>query len=147
MYYSAEDFKRDIDFLANNIDTDYDVVIGLTRGGLVPAVALSHKLKIDRIIPVEWGRTYRQDLTSIKRSVINKKILIVDDILDDGTTLNDLIEDFKKDLSQYELKKLKIEVAVLIANCKSKYINLVDYVGVVIDRDKTPEWVDFFWEM
>lgn len=70
-----------LDMLSKQIkDTriDYEVLYGLARGGLVPAVMLSHRLKIPMVLNMEevW-----------RLKVKNKDVLIVDDISDTGETL------------------------------------------------------------
>ena len=56
----------------------YEVVYGLPRGGLVPAVMLSHALKLPLVLNMEevW-----------RMKVGGKEVLIVDDISDTGKTL------------------------------------------------------------
>ena len=58
--------------IANNLD-DINYIHGLSRGGLIPAVMLSHKLNIP--------------YTDHPSTVHGKKVLIVDDIADSGETL------------------------------------------------------------
>jgi hypoxanthine phosphoribosyltransferase len=146
--YTYEDFYKDINQLAMSIDKNYDVIVGLTRGGLVPAVALAHKLGIDRLIPIEWGRKYTQDLKSVRQALYHsKKVLIVDDILDDGTTIKTLLDALKQPMSEYEKQNLTFDVAVLLANTDSPHFNLVNYSAQYIDRKTFKEWVDFFWEV
>ena len=59
-------------------NASYDFIYGIPRGGLVPAVMLSHALKIPLILNLE--EVWR--LKSEKKSV-----LIIDDISDTGSTL------------------------------------------------------------
>jgi len=54
----------------------YDFLYGIPRGGLIPAVMLSHKLTI----PITQGLTYGSVCGDIK-------VLIVDDIADSGNTI------------------------------------------------------------
>lgn len=57
---------------------NYEVIYGLARGGLVPAVMLSHSLKVPIVLNMEevW-----------RLKVKGKDVLIVDDISDTGETL------------------------------------------------------------
>jgi len=69
-----------------------DVIVGLSRGGLVPGVMLSHHLAVP-FIPLQWqtrdGNV--QDILAFKKILdnnIGKQILVVDDINDTGETLS-----------------------------------------------------------
>ena len=78
---SWNDIDEAIEILAKQIEDSkihYEVIYGLARGGLVPAVMLSHRLKIPMVLNMEevW-----------RLKVKNKNSLIVDDISDTGETL------------------------------------------------------------
>ena len=48
-YYSWKEFNEDIDFITKKIKliaVKPELIIGIARGGLIPAVALSHKLEV-----------------------------------------------------------------------------------------------------
>lgn len=68
-----------INVLANKINNvnEYVAVTGIPRGGLIPAVMLSHKLGL-KYIPYEQAISKR------------RPILVVDDISDSGLTLTDI---------------------------------------------------------
>ena len=68
-----------IEILANKIGSNskFTVVTGIPRGGLIPAVMLSHKLGI-KYMP------YREAIKALK------PVLVVDDIADTGYTLTEL---------------------------------------------------------
>lgn len=70
--YSWDDLKTDIEKLVRKIDPKPDKVFGIPRGGLVPAVYLSHKLNIPLITNPEH---------------ITPTTLVVDDICETGQTL------------------------------------------------------------
>ena len=81
----------------------YDYIIGVSRGGLIPAVMLSHKLGV-RLLPVDYssakgaGDNVGSHLeTSLDHSSVDlegKSILIVDDIYDTGHTIRDLVSHY-----------------------------------------------------
>jgi hypothetical protein len=69
-YLNWNDIEIMIDRIIPKIDvTKYDGIYGLPRGGLIPAVIISHKTKIP----------YTNNITS--------KTLVIDDIIDSGNTL------------------------------------------------------------
>lgn len=77
----------------------FDAVVGLSRGGLIPAVMFSHAFNIPMII----FNPHSLHVNGIPRIPINldispaivRRILIIDDISDSGKTLNKSIKFFK----------------------------------------------------
>ena len=67
-YISWEEIDNLVDKLSHIIPTHIDSIMGLPRGGLVPAVILSHKLNLPLV------------------QKISQNTLIVDDICDSGNT-------------------------------------------------------------
>ncbi|WP_028329448.1 phosphoribosyltransferase [Brachyspira alvinipulli] len=89
---SWADIDDAVEVLAKQIEESnihYEVIYGLARGGLVPAVMLSHRLKIPMVLNMEevW-----------RLKVKNKNSLIVDDISDTGETLR-YFDDQKFDIA------------------------------------------------
>ena len=66
-----------------------------------------------------------------------KNILLVDDILDSGRTMNELLTDWGQ-------TRDKIGIAVLVYNIQQKI--KPDYFGTVIDREVDKDWINFWWE-
>jgi hypoxanthine-guanine phosphoribosyltransferase len=62
---------------------------------------------------------------------------LVDDILDSGRTLQELLED-------WQCERNKIKIAVLLHNTDQKIAP--DFCGRKFSRTDTPEWIDFWWE-
>ena len=129
-----------------------DYVVGLTRGGLTPAVMLSHflgvpmhtlkvSLRDDDPNGSESNCWMPEDVTD------GKNILIVDDINDTGETLKWIREDwdksvFKGDIDYWWHKRVKI--AVLVNNLASK--EEVDFSTDEINKAEDPCWIVFPWE-
>lgn len=88
-----------------------DIIIGVSRGGLIPAVFLSHFLKIP-MIPVSFSGSQGQgdkkftEIEVLPEIDKNLKILIVDDICDSGDTITKMIK-------YYNRQKNIVESAVL----------------------------------
>jgi hypoxanthine phosphoribosyltransferase len=115
----------DIDFYVNNLynfilgsKKEYELIAGVTRGGLIPAVMLSHKLDIP-IIAI--------DPNDILDTGI--KTLVVDEIYDTGLTIKHLLS-----------RNPAIDVAVIVSKDKHAPVN---YVGSYIDIE---DWIVFPWE-
>jgi hypothetical protein len=62
--------------LVNQIDKKYDLIAGVTRGGLIPAVYISHRLKLPMIA-----------MDKEERLPVDCRILVIDEIYDTGETL------------------------------------------------------------
>ena len=111
-----------------------DVVIGLSRGGLQPAVMLSNYFDVP-MIPVSLAlRDHQVEKLDFELDP-NKKYLVIDDINDSGATLNRL--------AQY-MNEHTWRSAVLINNLPSPFEP--DYYGIEINKDEEDVWVVYPWE-
>lgn len=142
-YYKQEWFQRDIDFLVDKINYQKyspDIIVGVVRGGLVPAVYLSHRLGAN-MVTVNWSfRDNNIAESHLERLTANnvRNILVVDDICDSGKTLSLLIEDLVSSTGA------KIKTATLWFNTRQPFI--VDYYANTIDRKDDHRFILFPWE-
>ena len=140
-YYAYEEFKQDTNELVKRIDSkSYDAIIGIARGGLILAHALSEALEIRNV------QTLRTELydSSVKRDNFLlhdytslqdlKNVLVVDDIADSGETL-------KKVMSHLEEKNPTISFDAITIFYKKSSV----YEPTYWQKEAT-EWIDFFWE-
>jgi hypothetical protein len=120
------------------------LVIGIARGGLIPAVALCHTLGTRRIGVVEIVRSLSDQLYSAREAAVvtphaaksdlaGKSILIVDDIIGDGTTIL-----LARDEIQEGAPK-SVTTASLALNLGSRFVP--DLHIFTVD-----DWVIFPWE-
>lgn len=105
-----------------------DVVVGLTRGGLVPGNYASQYFGVPMI-------AINKDLEIPHSDLVGKKILVVDDINDTGATLSEL---------NNLLFDMDVKYATLITNEPSPFT--VDYAGEEINKIENPCWIVFPWE-
>jgi len=143
--YSWDEFEFDISSLLlwlTYIEYKPNYIVGVVRGGAVPAIKLSHKLKIP-VKLVEWStrdsgyrdiKTLETIAASIKR---DKNVLIVDDICDSGKTISEL----KYNIG---LGSDRIKWCSLWHNPSSK-MNM-DWYARCIDRTVDERWVIMPWE-
>ena len=75
------------------------VILGINRGGCIPGVYLSHRLKLaHEVLDVRLrDHTATPNLTVLEKAfAYQKKILIIDDINDSGATFQYIIDNFGK---------------------------------------------------
>lgn len=126
-----------------------DYIVGLSRGGLIPGVLLSHYLDIP-FHPLghdESNCWMAEDAFGAYSDPI--KILVIDDINDTGGTFNDLTEDwrgvcFPDDERWNNTWHQSVKFAALIHNEASEFET--DYRGHTINKAENPEWCVFPWE-
>lgn len=82
-------FQQEIELLSRNIDLKFDMIVGITRGGVVPARMLSSLLNIPKMacISVEKQEGGRKVITEILEDLTGKTILLVEDMLETGRSL------------------------------------------------------------
>lgn len=129
-----------------------DYVVGIVRGGSVPALHISHLLDIScKMVNVKIaGNKEFHGFKFIVDEVIDndKKILIIDDINDTGFTFNNL----RKHCTEYAAKKwldvddvyANVRTAALVNNAISSYE--VDYSSMQINKAEEDCWIEFPWE-
>lgn len=158
IYFTWDDICAQVDNIISCIRADGwqpSVVVGLTRGGLLPATLLSHRMGIpmcsldisfrDNLEP--WcGTTH----TWIPDEIGNgHRILVMDDINDSGRTFDWIRQDWSN--SVQFLKPVgddwpwnHIKFAALVHNAASTAPT--DYHAQLIDKSQDPCWIVFPWE-
>jgi uncharacterized protein len=147
LYIDQTQFIDDVRALAallKNESWKPDFIVGIGRGGLVPAVFLSHATGI-ALLSVDHSSkvpTFGDELLTklADKTNVGERLLIVDDINDSGKTLHYL----KTAFLEAGGIAANLRVAVLIDNIRS--IETVDYRARSIDRDQEPRWFVFPWE-
>jgi hypoxanthine phosphoribosyltransferase len=132
-YVSFESVQKAVECIAKQLPNDIDYIIGISRGGLVPGVMLSHILNkplITTRIQTRDGnrKTIEPDVADL--ASVNKCVF-VDDINDTGYTIN-LIRD--------QIKSPTI-FATLYTRYSTSALGVIS--AVTINSD---EWIVFPWE-
>ena len=116
-----------------------DLIVGVARGGLLPAVRLSHLLgdKMLRVIHVRYykGANLRLKEPELLADIekLSGRVLVVDDVADTGTSLEFVIKHLKG--------KGASEIRTATIACKPQSRLKPDYFVI-----KTDKWVVFPWE-
>lgn len=124
-----------------------DIVVGLVRGGLIPAVHVSHYFDVPLVafkysLRDHPGADPWNKLTDLLDE--GKRILIVDDICDEGHTLHEVMER----LNNHELLHpgtKEISTAVLQHNLGATLFT-PDYAGEEINKVEDPVWIVYPFE-
>jgi xanthine phosphoribosyltransferase len=169
IYYSWQDIENQTHEILRQLQRDAwrpDYVVGLTRGGLIPANLISQYLEVrmetlkvslrdDNNGPESnlwmaedaFGHRHWDPMVSNNG---RKNILIVDDINDSGATLSWI----KKDWEDFYSSKPEpwktiwndsVRFAVLVNNEASEF-KRIDYSTIEINKAEEPSWIVFPWE-
>lgn len=135
-----------------------DYVVGITRGGLMPAVMISHYFGV----PCETLKVSLRDGGQCESNLwmaedafgttsAPKNILIVDDINDSGATINWIMQDWQASCYPngtrwQEMWNNNVKFATVFDNLASKANVKIDFVGKEINKAENDIWIDFPFE-
>ena len=146
-YVPYETFLADLERIAQQVEADSwkpDFLVGVGRGGLVPAAYLSHRTGITMLsVDHSSGDAAFADELLAKLAAKSRegaRILIVDDINDSGSTIVHL----RRVLAEHGCSEPHIRVAVLVNNVRSRA--RAEYAGRDMDRSEDKSWFVFPWE-
>jgi xanthine phosphoribosyltransferase len=171
IYYSWQDIENQTQEILRQLQRDAwrpDYVVGLTRGGLVPATLISQYLEV----PMECLKVSLRDnehgpesnlwmaedaygykvFDPMASSDGRKQILIVDDINDSGATLNWIKQDwpsgcFPNDHERWDcIWNDNVRVATLVDNEASKSELKISYSAIDLNKAEEDVWIVFPWE-
>lgn len=143
MDYTYSMLNKDIKNLVRRIKYakfEPKTVVALARGGLIPGVWLSHKLKAPlMVVSVKSYNDNREQentvlLNSSYTVPLQSPILLIDEICDKGITLNTVKRHFES---------IGIVVRTVTLLYKEHSIIKPDWVMQKVNNDN---WVNFFWE-
>jgi hypoxanthine phosphoribosyltransferase len=116
-------------------DKEYDVILGITNGGIIPARLLALELDVNNIqlIPVRNKKLYAEEMP---RLFTSRKYLVVDEIYDTGDIffkVHDVMQNFDCD---YAFLMKRFENAV-------EDDKIAMFIGKILNHEK---WIVFPWE-
>lgn len=132
------------------------VIVGLTRGGLVPAVHCSHYYDVPMVtLHVALRDHPREDPVHEIEGLVNsgKRVLIVDEICDGGHTLrkihDTLFQSYQSMVNaspvDVEILPMQVKYAVMVHNLGCTEFE-PDYWGMEINKTEDPVWIVMPWE-
>lgn len=141
IYYPYQEYKEDLKTLTRKIDQPFDAILGIARGGLSIAQMLGEYYDLREVYAIN---TIGYDDTEKKDSVAvfnipdlkyAKDVLIVDDIIDSGDTLMEILK-----MLHTQYPKVTFLTASLFYK-KTAKITPTWYI-------KEPKgWIEFFWSV
>lgn len=141
IYYPYEEFRDDLKILTGKIDQDFDAILGIARGGLSMAQLLGEYYDLREVYSIntigyeDTHKNERVEIFNIPELKSSTKVLIVDDIVDSGDTLLEVLAVLQ---SRYPNVTF---VTASIFYKKTAKIRPTWYV-------KEPKgWIDFFWSV
>ena len=148
VHYTWKDIEHMITTINNLMYADNwrpDYIVGLTRGGLVPATIMSNITGIKmyaldvRFRDVDKDNDPESNKRMAADAYAGKNILVFDDINDSGRTFQWIKDDWKIDWGT------NVRTAALVDNGASKF-GEVDYTALEINKAEKDVWVVFPWE-
>ena len=141
IYYDYKQFCHDVQKLAEQCQQfDAEIIIAVARGGMSLGHALSMALDIRNLQSIQtesYDEEVQRDTISISGKCDLKnsqRVLIVDDIVDSGRTLAELIPHLHSEYPHIEFKTAAIFT-------KSTALIQPDFF-----LHEATDWIDFFWE-
>lgn len=121
-------------------------ILAPIRGGLVPGVMLSHLMGIP-LFALNFSLRDHKVIEDIPRSLLdyiarsdNKCLLLVDDIVDGGTTFTHLTR-----ILNEEIPDVHLVTSALLVNTEQP--NKVDFPGFIFKRSENSTFFNFYWEL
>lgn len=149
MNYTYEDFEAGVEHIYNNImavDNPFNRIVGVTRGGLFLATRLSYKLGIP-MTTVSWSTRdsdEKETVAWIPEDINSgQHILLVDDIIDGGRTIKEIIDNWESCLPE-PLDRDNLSIACCVLNTDQDI--MPDFWHKTIERSKDSTWINFWWE-
>ena len=141
VYYGYEKFVGDVKQLVRiSADYDADTIIGIARGGWTLAHAYASATDNRQLMSIN-SILYDGDQRGKVCEIFNvpelgkaKKVLILDDIVDSGQTIKEVLNYLKNHFPKVEFKIASI------------YYKKTAVIQPDFALYETTDWIEFFWE-
>jgi uncharacterized protein len=149
LIYTHDSMARDLHSMYRTMHLEGfkpDVVVGITRGGLIPSVYVSHYFDVDLVtINVSFRDTKVLEPTTEIEELLKagRTILLVDDICDSGETLEFIYNQLQQTVPDRLDTQMKTAVLIHNEGCQTF---TPEYSGTTINKSEQDVWVCFPWE-
>ena len=141
-YYSYDEFAKDTQILVDKCrDYEPDILLAVARGGLTLAHLMAQALDMRNLYSLN-SIHYEGELKLDTFNIFNipdvshaKRVLIIDDIVDSGETMEQILKVLAQKFPNVEFKLATIFY-------KKTAVLQPDFTVREADR-----WIDFFWEV
>ncbi|MGM0623251.1 MAG: phosphoribosyltransferase [Campylobacterota bacterium] len=141
-YYGYDEFKNDVKELEKKVASfGADTFVAVARGGLTLGHFLAHNLDTRRLYTINSIHYEKEkkldsfDIFNIPNLKDAKKVLLLDDIVDSGETMEELLQVLGAKYPGIEFK-----LATIFYKPAAK-------VQPDFALKQAYEWIDFFWEV
>lgn len=137
--FSAQDVENKLEELAQEINAELSesnpIIVCIMNGGIVPFGILLPKLRFPCEMDYVHATRYQGNLTGSelkwicgpKISPKGRTVLLVDDILDEGTTLAAIEQKYRQEGA------LDVKKALMVVKDREREIEIdIDYVGLIV---------------
>ena len=141
IYYPYQEFKEDLKTLTQMIDQPFDAILGIARGGLAMAQMLGEYYDLREVYSINtigYEDTEKKDTVevfNIPNLKSSKQVLIVDDIVDSGDTLVEI------------LKVLNTNYPNITFMTASLFYKKTAKIAPTWYVKEPKGWIDFFWSI
>ncbi len=141
-YYGYDEFKEDTQILVDKCrDYNPDILLGIARGGLTLSHLMAQAMNMRNLYTLN-SIHYEGELKLDSFNIFNipdmshaKRVLIIDDIVDSGESMQEIFKVLHEKFPNTEFK---------LATLFYKPTALLQPDYTVKEADK---WIDFFWEV
>ncbi len=139
-YYGYEMFREDMKELISKIDFNPDSIVAISRGGLTMAHFLGIALDLRMVYSINATSFFNKVQQELRISNIpeihgNQRVLIVDDIVDSGTSMAKVKHILQEVNTTIDFKTMSIFYKPTATFKPDFFLR------------ETKDWVDFFWEV
>lgn len=133
-YCNWEEVESLVELVADKIRSSnkiYDIILGITNGGVIPARLMARELNIDHIqlIPIRRKKLYEEEMPALFKE---KNYLVIDEIYDTGDIYSKVHD---------ALKTFDCDFAFLMSRYQVYF--KAAYIGKILNHNK---WIVFPWE-
>jgi len=139
IYYPYEEYKQDLKTLVSKIDQPFDTILGIARGGLSMAQMLGEYYDLREVYAINtigYNDTEKKESVEVFNIPDLKSantVLIVDDIVDSGDTLVEI------------LKVLNEQYSTITFLTASLFYKKTAKIAPTWYVKEPKGWIEFFW--